>query len=360
MKNIILFPGSFDPIHIGHLEMAKKASELLNADVIFVPAVISVWKTDSAPFVHKMNMIELMIKNEERFSVSDYENTTGKEINYSIDTVRYFKSIYPEDNLYLLIGEDQVNAFHKWKEAKEISNIAKIIFFQRPDIEIDMNNYNTFNMKELTGVLIDASSSNIRELKVLDTSDEIVDYIAENRLYYMSEISKRITEERMNHSIEVAKLARLIAEKNNLDKSTAYIAGLLHDVGKSPNKAYLEEEMTKHYKDYLDIPAFSYHQFVGEYVAKHVFNIEDEEVLKAIKFHATGCGNMSTLGKIVYSSDKIEPTRGFDSSDLIKACLENCEAGFVEVLRANREYLTSCKKDINNRLTAECFAQYLN
>lgn len=360
MKNIILFPGSFDPIHIGHLEMAKKASDTLNADVIFIPAVISVWKNDSAPFIHKMNMINLIIKGEERFSVSDYENTTGKEINYSIDTVKHFKSLYPNDNLYLLIGEDQVNAFHKWKSAKEISELANIIFFQRPEIEIDINNYNYFKMKELTGVLIDASSSHIRELKALDTIDEIVDYIADNKLYFMKDISSHIDKERLEHSIEVAKLARLIAEKNNLDKSTAYIAGLLHDVGKSQNKGFLKDIMVIHYKDYLDLPSFSYHQFVGEYLAKTIFEIVDEEVLKAIKFHATGNENMGPLGKIIYSADKIEPTRGFDSSDLINACLDNYETGFVEVLKANKEFLQSTGKDINNRLTVACFTQYIH
>lgn len=359
MKNIILFPGSFDPIHKGHVEMAKRASDILNADVIFIPAVISVWKSDSAPFVHKMNMINMLIKDEERFSVSDYENTTGKEINYSINTVKHFKTLYPNDKLYLLIGEDQVNAFHKWKDAKEISELANIIFFQRPEIEIDINNYNYFKMKELTGVLIDASSSHIRELKVLDTSDDIIDYIAEHKLYFIGEIATHINDERLKHSIEVAKLARLIAEKNNLDKSTAYIAGLLHDVGKSQNKAFLKDIMSTHYQDYIDLPPFSYHQFVGEHIAKTRFGIVDEEVLKAIKFHATGNKNMSPLGKIIYSADKIEPTRGFDSSDLIKACLDNYETGFIEVLKANKEYLQSTGKDINNRLTVACFTQYI-
>ena len=107
------------------------------------------------------------------------------------------------------------------------------------------------------------------------------------------------------------------------------------------------------------MPPFSYHQFIGEYIAKTFFGIKDEEVLKAIKYHATGNDDMNPLGKIIYSADKIEPTRGFDSSDLIESCLKNYEEGFIEVLKANKEYLTITKKDIENRLTKSCFNKYL-
>ena len=104
MRNIILFGGAFDPIHLGHLNMAKAASETLDAEVIFIPAKISVWKNESAPIEDKIKMIELAIKDYgyNRFSLSRYEADSKSDINYSIDTVHHFKSIYPNDCLYLL------------------------------------------------------------------------------------------------------------------------------------------------------------------------------------------------------------------------------------------------------------------
>lgn len=359
MKNIIIFPGSFDPIHTGHLLMAEKASVLLNADVIFVPAVISIWKEESAPFIDKINMIKLAIKNNSNFTVSDYENTTGLKSNFTVDTIKHFKKIYPEDNLFLLIGEDQVNKFHLWKDANELSSIARIIFFERPEIDIEEENVKTFNMLELNGILCDASSSDIRQLKKLNSPFEVIDYIADKKLYYMNKISNLLTDERLSHSIEVAKLARLIAFSNGFDISSAYIAGLLHDIGKNANKAEEEAIMNEHYHDFIDLPSFSYHQFIGEYISRTYFGIENEEILSAIKYHATGRDNMTPLGKIVYASDKIEPTRGFDSTDLIKACIKNYNDGFVEVLEANKLFLLEHKKDIENRLTKACFDQYL-
>ena len=118
--------------------------------------------------------------------------------------------------------------------------------------------------------------------------------------------------------------------------------------------------MERHFQEYADLPKFSYHQFVGSYIASQDFEIKDELILNAIKFHATGRDGMSWLEKVVYACDKIEPTRGFDSSNLIKAMMENYDLGFIEVLKANKEFLEKNRNDINNRLTHKCFTDYLD
>ena len=62
---------------------------------------------------------------------------------------------------------------------------------------------------------------------------------------------------------------------------------------------------------------------------------------------------------VVYASDKIEPTRGFDSSFLINSCLKNYKQGFIDTLVDNKKYLLAHNKDIENKLTDECFEMYL-
>ena len=94
-------------------------------------------------------------------------------------------------------------------------------------------------------------------------------------------------------------------------------------------------------------------------MAKAKLGVNDPEILDAIKFHCTGKANMSPLGMVVYACDKIEPTRDFDSTWLINACLEDWKKGFLTTLEDNRKYLLGAKKDITNRLTDECFAMYL-
>ena len=68
---------------------------------------------------------------------------------------------------------------------------------------------------------------------------------------------------------------------------------------------------------------------------------------------------MCPLAKIIYASDKIEPTRGFDSKDLIDAMLKNVDTGFKIVLQANKDFLENGGKMTDNYLTSNCFKKYL-
>ena len=70
---------------------------------------------------------------------------------------------------------------------------------------------------------------------------------------------------------------------------------------------------------------------------------------------------MTKLDKIVFAADKIEPLRGFDSSDLIKAMKEDVDNGFKEVLKANREYIKEHSKEVayEDKLTLACYESYL-
>lgn len=359
--NRIIFGGAFDPVHNGHINMARKAAKALNGEVIFVPARISVWKNSSAPTADKMAMLRLAIKGVKEFSIDEFELNSGKDINYSIDTVRYFKNKYPSDQLFYLIGYDQVNEFHRWKEAAEISNLVQLVYYTRPNYQINKDNVIKYKMQEIEGGGIDVSSTDIRALKSFELPLEVLFYIVEHDLYEgMSQIKMIESEHRLNHSKSVAKLSYEIAKANNMDKPVkAFIAGLLHDIGKD---IALEKqiELTKNaFPEYSESPKFAYHQFAGAVLAKDLFKINDQDILDAIKFHSTGSGEMCKLAKIVYAADKIEPTRGFDSTDLIKAMLTDVDSGFKIVLQANKEFLEGQGKSLENTLTYNCIKNYL-
>ena len=362
MKNIILFGGAFDPIHLGHLHMADAASKALDAEVIFIPAKISVWKNDSAPIEDKIRMIQLAIKDFNRenvFSVSRFEADSKDDINYSIDTVRHFKKIYPDANLYLLIGQDQVNSFEKWKNAQEISELVKIVYFGRLDNNSESENISRFNMKRIDGEINNISSTDIRELKSLDTTDSVINYIIDNKLYFMQNIRSRMCKDRYIHSISVGKLAYEIAKSNSVvDPKRALIAGLIHDCGKELSREVEKKIMVENYPEYLDMPSVIYHQFTGAYLAKKEFKIDDKDILQAINYHTTGNSNMSEIAIIIYCADKIEPTRRFDSRDLIDAMKKDLMSGFETVMRSNVEYYNVHKINYRNPLTVACLKQY--
>lgn len=356
----VLFGGAFDPIHFGHLNMAEHAHKQLGAEIYFVLAPMAVWKNSSAPVEDKINMINLAIKDRAHFHLELFEVNSGKDINYSVDTVRYFKKLYPNDEIFYLIGTDQVNKFHLWKECDELAKLAQIVFFKRPNIMVDEANIKRFSITELDGGSINpANSTDIRMLKSLDCPDEVIDYILDNGLYAVKTIKSMLSEERFAHTINVAKLAYEIAKTNNLvDAHDALVAGLLHDIAKSSPET--SEIMQSYYKDYLDIPNFAHHQFVGEYISKTKFGITKPKILEAIKFHTTGNDEMSDIAKIIYAADKIEPNRKYDSTQLINAMLlKPLDEGFKIVLQANKEYLEVKQRIVDDRLTSKCFDKYL-
>lgn len=363
MKNIILFGGAFDPIHNGHINMAEKASEQLSADVFFIPARISVWKSDSAPVEDKIKMIELACSKSSfkaKFHISRFEADSKDDVNYTIDTVKHFKEQYPDAMLYLLIGTDQVNSFHKWKSADEIANLAQIIFFNRPDLDLNQSNIERFKMQEIKGEMIDVSSTDIRKLKSLDVPDGVLHYMLHHHLYFINKIKKYMCEDRFNHSLSVTDLSIEIARANrikNIDK--VVVSALLHDIGKEMPIDEQKKIMVELYPEYLNLHPVIYHQFIGAYLAEKDFGIQDKEILDAIKYHTTANSNMSDTAIIVYCADKIEPTRGFDSTYLINTMKCSIRNGFVEVLKSNIEYYDKHKIDYKNKLQMACLNQYL-
>lgn len=363
MEALLLYGGSFDPVHNGHLRMARAASMKLNADVIFIPAAIPRWKNPVATPKQRLDMLKIALKEggTPSFSIDLYEFNRTEEINYTVDTVAYFAKKYPRRKLYILIGADQANQFNEWKEPERLCHLATPIYCPRPGVtpnDAVLQKYGILRLDYLESG--EVSSTDIRNLRNSDLPFGVRKYIEDHRLYYFKKLSQLLTPQRLIHSISVANLAYSIALRNkNPSTQKAYLAGLLHDIGKKIKGAEAKAIMGQYYPQYADYPEWTFHQFIGAHLAKEVFGITDQELLTAINRHATGDVHMSPLAKIIYSADKIEPGRGYDSSSLIKACYKNYYAGFLTVLAANMEYLGQKGYKIDNQLTQDCVDLYL-
>lgn len=359
MKTII-FGGSFDPIHNGHIKMAKKALEVVNADrVVFMVAKNPRWKSKRTDDEHRFNMLKIALKDYPSFIISRQELDSEAEINYTYDTILNFPKAIDEE-LYFLIGYDQLSQLDKWYKIDELSKLIKFICISRPDYLINEDNAKKYKVLVIKENVSSMSSTKLRELIDVDAPKEVLNYIIENDLYYIPKIKSYINEKRFNHTISVAHLAYHIAETNSLSTSKAYIASLLHDIGKyiDMNK---QEELAKKYdsENYLLIPKVLYHQYTSVEIATNEFNIKDEEILNAIQYHGTGKPNMSKIGKIVYASDKIDPSRGYDSVDMINECLKDIDSGFNYVLSENIKYFKKKNMEYKNPLTNACIKYYL-
>jgi len=127
----VLFGGSFDPVHIGHIVIARDVKEELGAEeVIFVPAYRAPLKEGhGASPEDRLNMLKLAVEGEEGFSIEDYELRRGG-ISYTVDTLEY---LYPKlrEKPYLVLGADSVLKLHLWKEPERVLELSKLVVVDR-------------------------------------------------------------------------------------------------------------------------------------------------------------------------------------------------------------------------------------
>ncbi len=129
MRKIGIYGGSFDPVHCGHMHLAKTAVRCFGLDeVIFVPARVSPFKQDKKDVTSdgdRIAMLRLAVEGEQNMSVSGYELTLGG-VSYTVYTVRHMKKLYPLDKLVLLMGSDGLMSFDRWYCWREIMRICDI------------------------------------------------------------------------------------------------------------------------------------------------------------------------------------------------------------------------------------------
>ncbi len=128
---ILVFGGSFDPVHVGHILVAREVMEKLKAEkVVFVPAYRSPLKEGYvAPPEDRLEMLKLAVENEEGFEVDDYEIAKGG-ISYTVETLEYMRKKV-KGRIGFLIGADSMLRFHLWREPERILELADIVVADR-------------------------------------------------------------------------------------------------------------------------------------------------------------------------------------------------------------------------------------
>lgn len=153
-----LYGGSFDPIHHGHLIIARAVAERLNlATVCFLPSGRPPHKLGRAiaPIEHRMALVQAAIAGESLFSCSDFDARRDGP-SYTIDTVRHFRSLHGSAaELFWIIGADSLADLITWRQVRELVDECRIVAAARPGWEqIDWNAY--------AGVLTDAQIAELR------------------------------------------------------------------------------------------------------------------------------------------------------------------------------------------------------
>ncbi len=201
MAGVLLFGGSFDPIHHGHLIVARSAAEALGvARVVLIPSASPPHKqgvTLTAAGL-RLEMCRAAVAGDGLFEVSDWE-TRQSGPNYTLLTVRHFRSEWPDDELYWLIGMDSLAELHTWYRAGELADACTLVAAGRPgsprpsrsELERFLTPEQAARIEQhiLSTPLIEISATDIRarvragrDIRYL-VPEAVREYIATHRLY---------------------------------------------------------------------------------------------------------------------------------------------------------------------------------
>ncbi len=158
--------GSFDPIHFGHLLAAQDAYEQHKLDrLIIVPAAQAPLKPNEtqSTATDRLAMVRAATEWDTRFEVSDFELSRGG-VSFTIDSARHFRALYPNDELYWVIGGDQLPKLHLWKDIGELVKLVEFIFLERPGYPVKAtHDIPGLRLHRCDGHLLAISSTELRE-----------------------------------------------------------------------------------------------------------------------------------------------------------------------------------------------------
>jgi nicotinate-nucleotide adenylyltransferase len=185
-----IYGGTFDPVHHGHLILARQALEEFKLDrLVFVPTAESPFKihNHTAPATDRLAMLQLAIKGEDRFEVDPVEIERGG-VSYSIDTVKMFRSRDPEAELFFLVGEDNAYRLTDWHRFEELKKMVGFVVLSRSE-DFQSPEYPVVQRR------IEISSTEIRNRVANGESitylvpESVKRYIEQHQLYHGERVS---------------------------------------------------------------------------------------------------------------------------------------------------------------------------
>ena len=367
---IILFGGAFNPVHNEHVAMLKAAKERLGAEkVIVMPTAVSPHKSGvmTASPSDRLEMCRLAFSA--LGEVSDFEVAKGGA-SYSYVTCEHLKHLYPDDEIYFLMGADMFAYFPHWVYPERILKFVKPAVCARKgsdDIGRAQRQFEELynDRAEIIGFTGAAvSSTRVRVAAALgaDISEyvpaEVAKYIKEKGLYYIPELAaaqKLMNEKRAAHTMRVAFMAAENCRRLKIPELKAVTAAALHDAAKNLK---LSDKLLKGFVPPEGVPEAVMHQYAGAYLAEHVFGVTDEDILNAVRYHTSGRPGMSDLEKLIFLCDMLEEGRDYEGVDkLRKIFMRDMDECAEVALHDELSYLMSSKKEMYP-LTEEAYKYF--
>ena len=350
-----IFGGTFNPPHLGHLAAARAAINALELDkLLIIPAAIPPHKELPENTPSRVDRLAMAKKLADALLMPDKVEVSYIELDregksYTSDTLAQLRKQYPDGELWLLMGTDMFLTLHQWHDPETILKLAGVCAFGRtqqdgaevfaPQLELLEKKFPGARLTTISlPGLVDISSTRLRELLAKGEGagylqPSVYGYILMNQLYGTRADLKQldipklracsysmVLEKRVRHIRGTEEEAVRLARRWGADEVMARRAGILHDCTK-----YLsgEEHIAICERYGVPLDALEHdapkllHSKTGACMARHVFG-EPDEVYNAIFWHTTAKEDMTTLEKILYVADYMEPNRVFDGVERLR------------------------------------------
>ena len=374
-----VYGGTFNPPHLGHLTAARAVFELLGLDLLLlIPAGMPPHKELPAGSPTAAQRLEMTRLAGEQLGLGDKVRTLDIELerggrSFTSDTLAQLKAQYPDSELWLLMGTDMFLTLQAWHEPEKILSLAGIAAFGRTEEDTEElfsaqreYLYKTYPQARIFTLtipgVIEVSSTELREKLAKGEGGNLLapavyGYILREGLYNTNADLKHLPisrlrpvalsylkHKRIPHVLGTEQEAIRLAERYGADVEKARVAALLHDCTKKldmPAQLALCEKYGIRLDELEQKALKLLHSKTGAAIARDVFGVDDD-IYSAIWYHTTGHAKMTTLEKIIYLADYIEPSRDFPGVDkLRKVCYEDLDKGLLLGLEMTVEEMTA-------------------
>src|SRR5215216_5179207 len=204
-KRIALYGGTFDPVHTGHIEVARRVSQLFEIEkVVFIPAQMAPHKIGrpvTEP-IHRYAMLALATQDDPQLLISTFE-LDAPDRRYTVDTVAHFQQALGDSTeLFFIMGADSWAEITTWREWERLLTMTNHIVVTRPGYEPSAAHVGALSERVFfTDVVMnDVSATNIRRLAREGRFEELTDLLPEPVLEYIKkyEIYRELNEGKLN------------------------------------------------------------------------------------------------------------------------------------------------------------------